>query len=398
MKIIKYSALNLQGENIKGSCEYDSLHEVKKKFREKGFYIYKTSNKVQLRKILFTRPGFMEISLLCNKMSIMMESGIGISKIFMMLERQSNNAALRAALYDIKLQVMQGKSLYSSMKKFSSIFPGYMLEMIGVGEEAGNLEKVLKELSKYYEHQYKIQSGIKSALVYPVLTFVISICIIVFLMNNIIPQFINILQSNKAEIPVITKLVINAFDFLKGYFMFITSGMILFIFTVYKFSTSQKGKYILDTVKINMPYFGKLYNEILMLKIASSMRILNISGVNILKSLYITSKTLESSIMNKKMLASIEAVKSGESIGSAFGKSGIGNEMFIYMIKTGEEAGKLDYIFNKLEEIFCEDVYRSLKSMVRITEPVIIIFLSFFIGFFIMAAIMPVFNIMDSFS
>ncbi|MCH3964168.1 MAG: type II secretion system F family protein [Clostridium sp.] len=398
MRIIKYSALNLQGENIKGSCEYGSLDEVKKKFREKGFYIYKTSNKVQWRKILFTRPSFMEISLLCNKINVMMESGIGISKIFMMLERQSNNAALRDALSDIKLQVMQGKSLYSSMKKFSSIFPGYMVEMIGIGEEAGNLEKVLKELSKYYEHQYKIRSGIKSALVYPALTFVISICIIVFLMNNIIPQFINILQSNKAEIPVITKLVISGFDFLKSYFMFITSGVILFMLIVYKFSTSQKGKYILDTVKINIPYFGKLYNEILMFKIASSMRILGISGVNILKSLYITSKTLESSIMNKKMITSIEAVKSGESISSAFEKSGIGNEMFIYMIKTGEEAGKLDYIFNKLEEIFGEDVYRGLKSMVRITEPVIIIFLSFFIGFFIMVAIMPVFNIMDSFS
>ncbi|WP_446899340.1 type II secretion system F family protein [Clostridium sp. LBM24168] len=399
MRVIKYSALNLYGKNIKGSCEYDKLDEVKREFRKKGFYIYKISNRIQWNKILCVKPSLMDISILCNKLNMMMESGIGISKMFMILEKQSHNSTLKNVLSNMKRQLMQGKSLYSSMKNFSNIFPYYMIEMIGVGEETGNLEKVLKELSKYYERQYKIYADLKSALIYPAITFIMSVCIIVFLMNNTIPEFINILQANSARIPAATKLIIDIFDFLKSYFMQIILMCIVLVFIIYKWSISHRGRYTLDIIKINIPYFGELYNKILMFKISSSMKMLSISGVNVLKALYITSKTLgRRSVMSKRIINSIDIIRSGESISSTFKKCKIGNEMFIYMIKTGEESGRLEYIFNKLEFIFYDDVYRSLKSMVKITEPIIIIFLSFFIGIFIMAAIMPIFNIMDSFS
>lgn len=398
MKIVKYFSMDLYGNRLNGSCEYEKLNEIKRKLKEKGLFIYKVSNKTLRSKLFPIKLNALDISILCNKLSIMLDSGIGISKIFMHAEEQSRNRRLKFIYSDIKIQLMQGNSLCSSMEKYNSVFPNYMIEMIGVGEETGNLEKVLKELSKYYEQQYKIYSNLKSALIYPAFTFIMSVCIITFLVSNIIPEFVDIIYVNGAQVPFTTQIVMNSFNLLKNYCIQIILSIMVLIFTIYKWTKSAKGVHIVDTVKIRMPLFGKIYVKIVMLKISSSMKILIFSGVNIIKSLYITSRTLENSVMSEKIKNSIDDIKTGKSISSSFERCGIGNELFIYMLKTGEESGKLELIFAKLESIFAEDVYRNLKRMVKVVEPVIIIFLSIFIGIFIMAAIMPVFNIMDSIS
>jgi type IV pilus assembly protein PilC len=398
MKIIKYLGKDLNGKSFSGTCKYDELDKIKKEFSEKGLYIYKISRKIFWKKVFYVKPNLLDISIMCSKLNIMLSSGISISKAFMSLESQSQNKLLKYTISDIIGQLMQGRSLYLSIKKFKTIFPDYMIEMIGVGEESGNLEGVLKELSEYYEREYKIHSDLKSALVYPALTFIISICIVIYLTSSIIPKFIDIMNFSNIKIPLITSFIISAFKFLNIYFFYIISIVFAFITILYKFLKSKVGKYILDSMKMKLPYFNKIYSEILMLRIVSSMRILSLSGVNILRALYVTSKTIGNNVIEQRMNDSISEIKRGKSIHNAFKKCKIGNDLFLYMMKTGEESGNLDFIFHKLQIIFASDVQRNLKVLVKVVEPIIIIFLSFFIGIFIVAAIMPIFNIMDSIS
>lgn len=370
MRTVKYSALNFKGKFIKGSCN----------------------------KLFFMKPSISTIAILCSKLSIMFSSGISIPKIFENMEIQTRNIYLKPVLKDIKYEILCGKSLYYSMKKFSEIFPEYMIEMIGVGEESGKLEEVLKELSKYYEQQHKIYSDLKSALIYPVITFITAICVVIFLMSSILPGFIDLLTLSNIEIPPITKLVINIFDFSRRYIIQIIGANVITIFFMYRYSKSSKGMHLIEMIKKGVPYFGKIYNQILLLKIVSSMNILNFAGVNILKALYITGKTLENNIMNEKINSCIERIKAGESINTAFSNEKIGNQLFISMIEIGEETGQLDLMFGKLKLIYIHNVKRSLNTGIKVIEPIIIIFLSIFIGAFVIAAIMPIFSIMDSIS
>lgn len=396
--IVKYFACNLYGKHIRGSCKYDELDELKNKLEEKGYFIYKTFDKKLLHKMFFVKPSMRSIMLFCDKLSMMLSAGISISKCFNNLEMQTKSIFFKPILSDIKKGILQGNSLYCSMNKFKKVFPDYMIEMVNIGEESGKLEDVLKELSKYYEQTYKIYSNIRSAMVYPAITFVTAVFVITFLITSVLPQFLDVLTMNNGKIPFTTQIMINIFNFLKKYFVEIILIQIPILFLAYRCSKNSKVKHILDKIKINIPYLSRTYNNILMLKIAFSMNVLSISGVNILKSLKITSNTIKNSIINEKINNAVEKVRAGESINSAFEKEKIGNELFISMIKTGEETGNLDVIFNKLKIMLEEEVNRSLKTIVSVIEPLTIILLSFFIGIFVIAAIMPIFNIMDSIS
>ncbi|MBV4415229.1 type II secretion system F family protein [Clostridium tyrobutyricum] len=349
-------------------------------------------------KLPFMKPNISTVAILCSKFSIMFSSGIGISKIFDNIEIQTKNIYLKYILRDIKYEILCGNSIYYSMKKFRKVFPSYMIEMIGIGEEAGRLEDVLKELSKYYEYQHRIYSNLKSALIYPVITFTTAICIIIFLMSSIMPGFIDLLALNNAEIPLLTKLIIKIFEASKEYTFHIIIFIIIGIIAGYRYSKSIKGINTIEKIKLRTPYFGRIYNQIILLKIVSSMKILNFAGVNILKALDITSKTFNNNIMEKKMDSCVKRIKDGEGINSAFSNEKIGNELFVSMIEIGEKTGKLDLMFEKLQLIYIDNLKRSLNLLMKFVEPVMIVFLSIFIGIFVIAAIMPVFSIMDSIS
>jgi type IV pilus assembly protein PilC len=92
----------------------------------------------------------------------------------------------------------------------------------------------------------------------------------------------------------------------------------------------------------------------------------------------------------------MEDIKKGEGVYNSFKKRGLGNNLFLSLVRTGEETGSLDNMMLKAGEIFSKDVEESFRKIASFIEPITIIFLALFIGVFAIAAIMPMFSIMDS--
>ncbi|OAA83289.1 type II secretion system F family protein [Clostridium ljungdahlii] len=338
----------------------------------------------------------MDISVLCSQLSVMLGAGINISGALDNLETQCNKNSLRLALKSIKEDVIKGESIHSSMTKFKNIFPDFMIEMIRVGETSGKLDEVLVKLSEYYEKKNNVISTIKASLIYPVVTLITSICIVMFLMIKIIPQFTDIIQSNGGRIPTLTRVVMYICQFLKLHYLQGIVITILILLLGYKFSKSSKGRKIRESIRFKMPYFNKIYNKMFVFKICSAMTVLSESGVNILKSLEITKNLIGSEIMSEKLEDSIKHIEQGESMSDALNKAKINDKLFISLIATGEETGKMDLMFAKLEKLFGSELDRYFEKATKVIEPMIIIILSLFVGIFIISALMPIFTIMDS--
>lgn len=394
--IIKYWAINTSGKKIRGKCEKYKFSQLKASLREKQYFIY---NKVYVKKyneIFFKKPNMMDISILCSQLSIMLGAGISVSKAFDDLEKQCSKSLMKRALGIVKEEVTKGKNLYESMAEFRNTFPIFMVEMIKIGEECGRMDEIFKKLSEYYEKYYGIISAIKASLIYPVVTFTTSIFVMLFLMVDIVPQFMNIIISNGGKVPVLTKIVIYSCQFFRLYCIQISAILIFMLMMFYKFRKSYSGIRMLENIKVKIPYFNKIYNDLMIFKICSSMAILIKSGVNIVRALKITSKLMENKIMSRKIEESIKYIEGGENLYEAFSRTKINDKLFLSLISTGEETGDMDNMFLKLEQLFGNKLDRCLKKMSKFVEPVIIIFLSLFVGVFIISALMPIFTIMDS--
>ncbi|MFL0196876.1 type II secretion system F family protein [Clostridium sp. WILCCON 0269] len=342
------------------------------------------------------RPNILDISILCGQLSLMLSTGISVFKALDTLEIQCNKISLRLALNTVKEDVIKGKSIHRGMERFKKVFPVFMVEMIKIGEESGRLDEILKKLSFYYEKQYNVISSIKTSLIYPALILITGVFIMLFLMTKIIPTFTDIIISSGGEIPILTKVVIRSCEFLRLHYMKIFMVLILMLVLLYKFSKNTKVKRILENIKIKTPYFGNIYNNLIIFKICSSMSILMKSGINIVKGFKITSKLLENRVIAEKIQHCVKYMEQGESIYDSLNKAQINNKMLLSLINTGEETGEIDMIFSKLEELFRSQMDRYFKKLTKIIEPIVIVFLSLFVGTFVIAALMPIFSIMDS--
>lgn len=396
-KIFRYTAINLKGEKVKGEYYDSSIKELNFMLRDKGYFLLDFNIRKRRFKDLFSRKvSLKDLSILCSGLSTMIGSGIPIFEALNIMEDLSNKKQIKESLNEIKKSVNKGETIHMSMKKFPNVYPVFMSEMIRVGEESGRIDEVLGVLSEYYEEYDKISIKMKTAITYPLLVFISSIFIIIFLMTKIIPQFTEILRSNGGEIPFVTRMILFFYTFLKT--NFITINIILFsiIFILYSYSKTLVGKAYLDRLKTTIPLFNKFYNKLIISKFATSMGILISSGFTILTALEIAQSLLENKVAETKITNSIEDIKKGQSIYYSFKKQNLGNNLFLSLVKTGEESGELDNMLLKAGQIFQNDVSENLKKIVAFIEPITILFLAFFIGTFVIAAFMPIFSIMDS--
>ena len=342
------------------------------------------------------KPSYRDISILCNGLSSIINSGITITQAINIIASQTEKSILKKSLYDIEKKIVKGESLYDSLKKYHNVYPLFMIEMINLGEKTGKIDKILEEMSEYYEKQYRIFTKIRSAIYYPMIVLIISIIIVIFLMTKIVPQFIDMLKAVDGEIPIITNIVIQCSNFLDKNSLPINLVLFMSVFFVYSISKNDKFKIYFHMIKMNSPILGTFYNKVILSRLAIIISMLLTSGFTITKALEIAGTVINNKVIEEKIYNCIRHIKKGESIYFSFKNNNLGNKLFLSLVHIGEECGNLDYMLHKVGKILEEDVDASLKKIIVLIEPITILFLAFFIGIFVVAGLLPIVSIMDS--
>jgi type IV pilus assembly protein PilC len=84
------------------------------------------------------------------QMSILIDSGVPILYALEITEKLVENRTCGLVVNDIRESVREGRLLADPMEK-SGFFPPMAVQMIKVGEETGELSKMLKHVSKFYQ-------------------------------------------------------------------------------------------------------------------------------------------------------------------------------------------------------------------------------------------------------
>ena len=89
--------------------------------------------------------------------------------------------------------------------------------MVKVGEETGTLDNVLEIAVVQMEKDYALKSKVKGAMVYPAVIMMAMIGIGMLMLATVVPQLAATFRDLNAELPMTTKFVMAAGDFMKNY-------------------------------------------------------------------------------------------------------------------------------------------------------------------------------------
>lgn len=400
-----YTAKSFSGETKSGEAKVKDERDLANQLRSDGFVL--TSFKELRRgddkevkvKFLdrFSTIPIAEKMMFAKNLSVMISSGLPLSKALQNITVQTRNKKLITVLKQVNEDIQTGSSLADSLARYPSIFNELFVNMIRVGETGGNLDEVLNILSVQLEKEHDLLKKVTGALVYPAVILVAMILIGIVMMIYVVPQITSVFKDLGATLPVSTQFIIATSDFLRNFWYLAIFGLVFLAIALKLISTTEAGKKIFGAIMINIPAVKNIVIKLNCARFARIYSSLLKSGVPVVEALRILSRTLTNFYYKRALARSVESVQKGVNLSKViYEEKKIFPILVPQMIEVGEETGKTETVLMKLAEFYEADVDQSTKNLSSIIEPVLMLLIGSVVGFFAISILQPMYSVLGS--
>ena len=279
----------------------------------------------------------------------------------------------------------------------NNIFPKLLINMVKTAEMTGDLPQVLDEQVDYYKSTEQARKEMINGMMYPIFVFIFAIAVVTYIMIAVIPQFVDIYDSIGADIPKITKMLINVSNFMiKNIWIIafcIVAGVALFILLYNKSYTFKSG---VQSLLMHMPVIGNIiiYNEVNMFTKTFATLIHN--NIFITDSIDILGRITDNEIYKDIIEEAYDNLSRGEELSAAFKDKWAFPDIAYKMIITGEKTGQLGNMMEKVSEYYEGEHRNAIARVKALVEPIMIIFLAVVVGGILLAVIVPMFSMYNN--
>ena len=339
-----------------------------------------------------------EMVVFSRQLATMVSAGIPLVESIEILAEQAPSIGFRRVLEEVSTEVRAGKDLSQALSQHPKVFPDLYINMVRAGEASGQLDIVLSRLAEYQEAIAELKSEIRSAMTYPIVSLLLVGGITIFLLVFIIPKFEEMFYSMNVELPAITKGLLATSLFLKQHFLLFSLAAIGATVGVVYFFKTDRGKLVFDWLALRVPVFGPLFSKVAISRFSRTFSTLIQSGVPILGSLDIVSRTCGNRIVERAVVSATESVRQGETLGEPLSQSGVFPPMVTRMISVGEKTGALESLLEKISDFYDQQVKTTVESLTSLIEPIMIAVMGVLVGGMVMAIFLPIFKMVGSLS
>jgi type IV pilus assembly protein PilC len=396
-----YEAVNDGGKRLKGVLTAASKAQAIAELRGKGLMIRSVTEKAGtvLDKQLFIGRAVKleDFVVFCRQFATLIRAGIQIDQAIGILEDQTTSKFLKKALSDVMTQVRNGHQLSKAMGEHPRIFPEMFVNMVESAEAGGNMDDVLERMADHYEKEHKTIQKVKSAMTYPIIILIVAIAVVIFLLLKIVPTFASMFKEQGAELPWITQFVMGASGIVAGYwwvFLLLLIGAVIFLRML---SKDEDFRFLIDKAKFKIPIFGIILKKAAIARLTRTMSALFMSAVPILQALEVTEKVVGNRVLAKVLRESRDSLAQGKPLSEPFALSGHFPKLVLQMLNVGEETGQVDKMLIKVADFYDTDVEQSVDKLKAVIEPLMLLLISFIVGFIVAAIMMPMFKLYETF-
>ena len=388
MPAYSYTAINQDGTKKKGILSAESEREARKLVKDLKLTPLKVYESKDLGKTLKIKDK--DIVIMTRQLATLLEASTPIVEALNITANQLHNKNLVYILYNLKEDIVQGKRLGSSMKKFPGVFSDTYISMVSAGDSSGNLDIVFTKLADYLEESASIKQKVISALTYPLILIGFSIIVIISLLAFVLPQVVGQFIKAGAELPFITKFLIGISNNIVP-ILIVLVLLISIIFYFYKNYVSKiENRIKFDRNILNIPLLGNFVLNSELERFSSTMELLLASGTNLDVALEECSKIFDNKYLSNIVLNAKNDVVEGKDFIVSLKNEGVFPDIFIQLISSGYRSGNLAKMFNKVSHFMKSEIENKRAIFLSLLEPIVIILMGGFIMLIVLAILIPI--------
>ncbi len=412
MPTFKFEGMDTTGTEVKDSIEAANEEEAQQKVKAMGYFVTKLvasggkgggkkgKKKTGKSRKTFAMGGVSQkmLTIFTRQLSTLQDAGLPILRSLRILEKQMKPSVLKNSLIDVVEDVESGMTLSESMARHPKAFDRLYVNMVKAGEAGGALEVILQRLAEFKEKAQSLKKKIIGAMVYPAVVICVAVSILVFIMVMIIPKFKKIFDEFGLQLPWATKTLINMSEWMAQYWYWIP----LFPLGVYMLlkliRLTKAGSYALDRMSLWIPVVGTLIEKTIVARTMRTLGTLIASGVPILEALSIVRDTANNLVFERMFQRVLESIREGDTIADPMRRARLVDAMVVNMIEVGEETGDLDTMLYKIADFYDEEVDNTVKALISLLEPIMIVFLGGAIGGIVISLFLPLIKLLEGLS
>lgn len=400
----KITALTKEGDSYNEVIEAADRFSIYRDVRARGDRVLSLSEDTAGRVLslsfitnLFNHIALDDKVVLARNLAAMLEAGLTTSRALSVMERQSKNPHLKSVLGAIIADVKRGGTLSEAFGKFTDVFSPLFISMVRAGEESGKLADSLRVVSVQMERASNLTKKIRGALIYPSIVIIAMIGISILMLIFVVPTLTQTFKELGTKLPPTTQFIIDVSAFLTQHTLLAISGMFIVVFGLITLARTAPGRRASDWLILRMPIIKGLVMETHSARTARTLSSLLSSGVDMLLAITITRDVVGNHLYQKVLIDAESAVMKGQTLSESFTKHPeLYPPLLSEMIAVGEETGRLSDLLKETAEFYEESVDRQTKDLSTVIEPLLMVVIGTFVGFFALSMIAPIYSLSNS--
>ncbi len=334
-----------------------------------------------------------------RQLAVILQSGVPLAQGLQLLADNMTNPNLAGCIRQIALRLNAGEELSVCLRQYPRVFRPITIGLIEAGEAGGILEAVLDRIAHLMEQQAKLRGQMIGALIYPVIVLVLAITVGLALLIFIVPRFENMFNSLGAKLPALTQFMLNASRLVTNpAAMGIAAGLVvgggMLFRSVY---ASKEGRLAIDTWLFKIPLFGPLILRYEMASLSETLATLVNSGIPIIDGLQRCISASSNQLIRNTITRSIVLAQQGQPLSVSLDNNKALPNLFIAMVRIGEETGELSFMLEKLAIFYNREIESAVTALTKAMEPATVMVVAGIVGTIVISLYLPMFDLIRAF-
>jgi type IV pilus assembly protein PilC len=338
------------------------------------------------------KPSRADMAMFSRRMADLADAGLPLDRVLQVVAEQSENQYLtevaEAALEDVR----GGASVSAALGKYPKVFPEVFTSTLQAGEASGQFAEVAARLSEFQEKEVARRSTIASAMVYPSILGGTAIMVVIFILTFVIPKLSDTFEAQGDKLPTPTKILMASGAFISTNWLIIIGGIMGAVVLYRLWTATEAGAEIRDRIMLKIPLIGKIIQKATVSRFARVLGTLVFGGVQILDALELAGIAAGNRVFRRSAIEVRDAVREGRPIAEAMRDTRAFPAVLTHMVAVGEETGDLPKMLTRVSDALDFEVDNGLRRATSLVEPMIVLFMGVFVGFVVLAILVPILN------
>lgn len=326
-----------------------------------------------------------------SELYILLSSGLDFRSALEIVVTEQTNDKDKKMYTEVYEQVVRGTSLSDALEATGK-FNKNDYYSVKIGEETGRIAEVLEDLTAYYGRVIKQTRQLVGVFSYPILVLITAFAAVFFMLNVMVPKFQDIFNRSNAELPALTKNIMNISKFTSdhaGLFFFFLFALVMLLYAIRK---KESYRNISSGLALRLPFFGTIIRMMVQQKLFQTLALLTASRITLSHAIQLVRQMTTFYPMEKALEKMEKDIMRGKSLHESMAECSIFDKRASSLVKVGEEVNKLEDIFKTLSKQYSEQLEHSIGMLGGLLEPILIIFIGLLVGVILIAMYLPMFQ------